>query len=213
MHEKATFDQATQILELIKQQNPTREQLQRLFASGFLSDLLDPDASYKKRYHLRNALGISYVTLNTVVSIPELTGRSTIRDAGYIFCFAADGFEIMERIQTATPHTNVGIFSVRKEGSGYDLFGSIDENFSRLTLTPSQIRKFCFDHKQWISSDSCPVVTLFLARADSSGEDLRIVSVHSVGHFLKISHGPFDGKGRWNLAGGLIQIVVPVPTT
>lgn len=216
MHEKATFDQASQVLELIKQQGPPKEQLQRLFASGFLSDLLSSDASYANRHQFLRALGISYVTLRNagkIVSIPELEGKSTIRDAGYIFSIIADGFEIMERIQTATPHTNVGIYSVRKEGSGYDLFGSVDEDFLKLTLTPSQIRKFCFDHQQWISSVEGSIVTLFLVRVNSAEGELCVVSVRSLGRVLHISHGPFDNRGRYTLDGGPIQIVVPVPTT
>lgn len=54
----ATLDQAKHILVLLGQKNPSRESLNILFKSGFLSDLLDADLSRVSRDDFRKLLGL-----------------------------------------------------------------------------------------------------------------------------------------------------------
>jgi hypothetical protein len=53
-----TLRQGNQVLNLILQQETPREQLQKLFASGLLSDLLSGDLDKVDRNHFRKILGL-----------------------------------------------------------------------------------------------------------------------------------------------------------
>lgn len=59
----ATLDQAKHILVLLGQKNPSKEDLNILFKSGFLSDLLDADLSQIKRDDFRKLLGLHALSM------------------------------------------------------------------------------------------------------------------------------------------------------
>lgn len=63
----ATLDQAKHILVLLGQKNPSKEDLNILFKSGLLSDLLDADLSRVNRDDFRKLLGLH--SLNLQISV------------------------------------------------------------------------------------------------------------------------------------------------
>lgn len=58
MSKRPTFAQAEQILRVIRDQDPTKNQVQALLDSGVLADLFHPDARYHDREVIRRALDI-----------------------------------------------------------------------------------------------------------------------------------------------------------
>ncbi|MDO8429771.1 MAG: hypothetical protein Q7S73_00180 [bacterium] len=60
---KPTLQQANQVLNLISQKDPSEKQLQALFASGLLSDLLDADTSRTDREKFRELLGLNMIAI------------------------------------------------------------------------------------------------------------------------------------------------------
>lgn len=72
--DKATLKQANQVLNLISQKDPPSDQLQALFASGLLSDLLDANVDSVDRDKFRELIGLKPF-------LPEFTiGMSDVSD-------------------------------------------------------------------------------------------------------------------------------------
>lgn len=69
--DKATLKQANQVLNLISQKDPPSDQLQALFASGLLSDLLDANVAEVDREKFRELLGLKLLLPLLTISVSD----------------------------------------------------------------------------------------------------------------------------------------------
>lgn len=81
---KSTLDQAKQVLNLFSQKNLSEEELQKLFSSGLLSDILDCDPEKVNRGHLQKLL-------RGELAVSEPARRWREEDGVIYFSVASDG--------------------------------------------------------------------------------------------------------------------------
>lgn len=66
---KPTFAQANQVLNLIAQKQMPAEQLQKVFESGLLSDLLDGNIDEVDRMEFRRMMGLNPLTVKHIIDL------------------------------------------------------------------------------------------------------------------------------------------------
>lgn len=137
--------------------------------------------------------------------IPPLNDSVSILNSDDIFesiDWRFDEFS-MDQISEATDSTRFDIFSLKKDATSGELFGSFNRNLESLCFTQSQIVYFCKYYADLLRGQNC--ATLFLFKEHGQ---YWVTAVYRFGSPLDATLARFDDSMPWQAKCGHF-IVVP----